>query len=406
MAETAIVSVNLPQEDRSVVNMGPPPQQYLETEAVVGSLITEAAYSTKDSSNVSKVPANRGHAPAPAPPQPVSDPSQAPPRPCKRKSSSCENGDSSQRPVTVKKQQQPKKKKFEYGNYSQYYGYRYLGLNDDPRLRAFRREWFQGNTVLDIGCNAGHVTLFIAKHWRPGRIVGMDIDGGLIYTARQNIKRYLSDTQAKEDRDNIKDAGAAVGEVSVNSLNAQVKEAEMENISGDQEEAHSPPLVSGNASVSVPLPHTPSNPPGNFPENVCFVRANYVLESEQLLLTQREEYNVILCLSVTKWIHLNWGDAGLKRLFRRVHKHLLPGGLFILEPQPWSSYNRRRKLTDTTSKNYTSIQLKPDLFASYLTSEVGFSGYKLIGTPKSSSQGFERPIYVFHKDNTPSEQVV
>ncbi|XP_048090685.1 7SK snRNA methylphosphate capping enzyme-like [Alosa alosa] len=369
--------------------MGPPPQQHMET---------DVAASTKDSSNVSKVHPS-------ASPQPVSDLSLAPPRPCKRKSSSCENGENSQGPVTVRKQQQPKKKKFEYGNYSQYYGYRYLGLNDDPRLRAFRREWFQGRTVLDIGCNAGHVTLFIAKHWKPSRIVGMDIDGGLIYTARQNIKHYLSDTQAKEDNDSIKDADPAGGEVSGNSVNAQVKEAEIENNSGSQQEGQSTPRMSGNPSASVPLPHTPSNPPGNFPENVCFVRGNYVLESDQLLVTQREEYNVILCLSVTKWIHLNWGDAGLKRLFRRVYKHLLPGGLFILEPQPWDSYNRRRKLTDSISKNYASIQLKPDMFASYLTSEVGFGGYKLIGTPKSSSQGFERPIYVFHKDNAPSEQV-
>ncbi|KAL7837935.1 hypothetical protein AOLI_G00263390 [Acnodon oligacanthus] len=161
--------------------------------------------------------------------------------------------------------------------------------------------------------------------------------------------------------------------------------------------------ISRGPIAAPPLPETPTPPPGDFPANVTFVKGNYVLDSDVLLLTQREEFDVILCLSVTKWVHLNWGDVGLKRLFQRVYRHLRPGGLFILEPQPWHSYGKRKKLTETISKNYYSICFKPEQFSSYLTSEVGFSSYELIGTPNSLSRGFQRPIYVFHKGPAPRQ---
>ncbi|XP_048450241.1 7SK snRNA methylphosphate capping enzyme isoform X2 [Rhincodon typus] len=87
---------------------------------------------------------------------------------------------------------QSKQKRFQYGNYTKYYGYRNPGRCEDPRLSFFKPEWFQGKDILDLGCNAGHLTLSIAKDLKPSRIVGIDIDGSLIHTARQNIRHFLS----------------------------------------------------------------------------------------------------------------------------------------------------------------------------------------------------------------------
>ncbi|KAM4727449.1 7SK snRNA methylphosphate capping enzyme isoform 1-T2 [Anableps anableps] len=342
-------------------------------------------------------------------------------------------------------------KKFQYGNYNKYYGYRNPNCSEDPRIHVLRQEWFKGKDVLDLGCNSGHLTLYIAKMFRPARILGLDIDSGLIHAARKNIRHYLSELQTIEARRAVQENKPARQEGNNGSdcqADAEKKhdEAESGAQNGEAEKGQSGPACAGtdgdschtdevgtqrqdrktdeleqkdcdtpsadcSASCSFPvslrisrgpiaappITETCIAQPGQFPANVSFIKANYVLENDGLLLTQRAEYDVILCLSVTKWVHLNWGDSGLKRLFKRAYRHLRPGGLFILEPQPWESYVRRKKLTENINRNYRSIRLKPDQFSSYLTNEVGFTSFEHLGSPKCSVRGFQRPVYVFHK---------
>lgn len=44
-----------------------------------------------------------------------------------------------------------------------------LGQNlvGDPRLKVFKREWFEGKDCLDIGCNSGMVTIQIGSNTLP-----------------------------------------------------------------------------------------------------------------------------------------------------------------------------------------------------------------------------------------------
>jgi 7SK snRNA methylphosphate capping enzyme len=92
-------------------------------------------------------------------------------------------------------------------------------------------------------------------------------------------------------------------------------------------------------------------------------------------LFARESLDAVLCLSVTKWIQLNWGDAGLKRLFMDVHESLTPGGVFIVEPQPWRSYRqafRKQHMPEETKAHFRAIALRPSLYAEFLRTAVGF----------------------------------
>lgn len=103
--------------------------------------------------------------------------------------------------VSLKNQRKPKRE-YHYGTYSHHYGYQTPTLNIDPRLAAFRPEWFRGKKVLEIGCNVGHMTLAIAKNWSPVHILGLDIDGCVVHAARQNLRHFLSELHKWEVRQN------------------------------------------------------------------------------------------------------------------------------------------------------------------------------------------------------------
>ncbi|XP_058831693.1 7SK snRNA methylphosphate capping enzyme bin3 [Topomyia yanbarensis] len=142
-----------------------------------------------------------------------------------------------------------------------------------------------------------------------------------------------------------------------------------------------------------------------FPGNVVFKTMNYVLKDESLINYDTQQYDLILCLSVTKWIHLNFGDCGLKIAFKRMFNHLRPGGKLILEAQNWASYKKKKKLTDTIFENYKNIEFFPNRFHDFLLSpEVGFSHSYPLGIPRHLSKGFRRPIQLYIKgDFTPSQ---
>ena len=83
----------------------------------------------------------------------------------------------------------------------------------------------------------------------------------------------------------------------------------------------------------------------------------------------QNSFDVVLCLSVTKWIQLNWGDVGVKKMFKYVFDSLAPGGVFVLEPQPWKSYRqafRKQKMPEETRAHYRAITLRPSQYAGWL----------------------------------------
>lgn len=225
-----------------------------------------------------------------------------------------------QQPHNQAKEQQ---KKFQYGNYNKYYGYRNPSNSEDPRVRLLHREWFEGKDVLDLGCNSGHLTLYIAKMLRPACILGLDIDGGLVHAARKNIRHYLSELQTQKARhatqctkqeekngneihtatekkhnearsmdENGKPVKGESGPAETINDNdfchtdetgTERQDSKTEEM--EQEDCHSPPTdhsVSCSFPVSLrisrgpiaapPLAETSTTRPGEFPSNVSFIK--------------------------------------------------------------------------------------------------------------------------------------
>lgn len=60
--------------------------------------------------------------------------------------------------------------------------------------------------------------------------------------------------------------------------------------------------------------------------------------------------------SITKWIHLNEGDEGIRKLFQRAFETLRTGGVLVVEPQEWETYAKARRM-DAVSSSFMSTQL-------------------------------------------------
>ncbi|KAJ4907469.1 putative RNA methyltransferase [Raphanus sativus] len=244
-----------------------------------------------------------------------------------------------------------------FGNYKNYYGYRISNdMDEDPRLKVLKKEWFQGKDCLDIGCNSGVMTIHIAKKFGCRSILGVDIDSSLIEVARWRLRNFVR-TQSQGE----KKTGAA-----------------------DGSEEQSLSLSNGSSAAETK----------ELFQVVSFQKENFV-HSRNL---DENRYDTILCLSVTKWVHLNWGDDGLITLFSKIWRLLNPGGIFVMEPQPWKSYEKNRRVSETTAMNYRNIVLRPEHFQNILLDKIGFRTVEdLTSSLSGASKGFDRQVLAFQK---------
>ena len=225
-----------------------------------------------------------------------------------------------------------------HGNYAGYYGRR-VG---DGRAAALPGWAFAGREVLDLGCNAGVLSLAVAARFGVARLVGVDLDRRLVEEARRN----RDDWGAKKETAATREVAAGAG-----------KEGETRRR-----------------------------------EKVEFEVGDALAERKE------ESFDTVMCMSLTKWVHLHGGDEAIVKLFEGIRRMLRPGGVLVLEAQGMDSYKKRNKksITPEMRQRRDQLRLLPEHFERHLIDELGFKLEARV-MPEAPTKGYAREILVFRK---------
>ncbi|KAF9132505.1 hypothetical protein BGW39_011940 [Mortierella sp. 14UC] len=270
-----------------------------------------------------------------------------------------------------------------------------LAKKVDLRLEFLEPTWFRGKRVLDIGCNSALLTVFIALHYKPQKIQGVDIDASLIGKAQKFVLKTFS--QLSTDAYTQTKSGPSTA--SASPTNTQDV---LSNKNDDIPYEEYFPKAMQKIHGTLPVPKRTERTEHLFPHNIELRVADWVTEPEDANDTQQEhnqleQWDVIIGFSLTKWVHLHHGDDGLKRFFHKVYRNLALGGVFLVEPQDFSTYAKRSKITPEMKKTYGGLKFRPEEFRDYLVNEVGFRESQHLGQSDGHAKNFNRDIFLFRK---------
>ncbi|KAF2808848.1 S-adenosyl-L-methionine-dependent methyltransferase [Mytilinidion resinicola] len=174
-----------------------------------------------------------------------------------------------------------------------------------------------GSAVLDVGCNAGAVTVQLAHFYDTGSVTGVDVDPQLI----EDAGIYCA-FQSSRIRPATADSPRQINYFPISAIHDVGPR--IPPLPATDEDSGS------DAGAGSPLSEaTPDL------QTVQFICEDWVISQNP---KTSGPYDVILALSVVKWIHLKHLDAGLEAFFRKCASSLKEGGYFVIEVQSWNSY--------------------------------------------------------------------
>lgn len=281
------------------------------------------------------------------------------------------------------------------GNRPDYYEKRGIVMDVvDSRVLNLSCTYFTGKRVLDLGCHNGIITLQIARYHNPSYIKGIDIDYRLINKA---VTNWASEEKLEVARKTKLADNPSSDLQKINQVISRIKEIPKSITENDKIltrlEKDTSKMDEEILEEIDPKTRLPSDSVKEYPFNVSFQVANALNLPKGASSTPSDKYDTILCLSLTKWVHLNFGDEGLLKLFENIKENLAIGGTLILENQSLKSYTKKAKQFPRFKKTMANLKLKPENFESEVLKGLGFM--KVSSLKSLNSTSFKRDLLVY-----------
>ncbi|XP_022079217.1 pre-miRNA 5'-monophosphate methyltransferase-like [Acanthaster planci] len=222
-------------------------------------------------------------------------------------------------------------------------------------------------TVLDIGCNSGDLTVALYMHLK---------------------KQHLD----KKEQGSSKMCLASADE-------------------NDQDISSNPAAIEPDNTVAIKVLGcdiddtliTRANESNLHPESISFHRMDFMCDASRSsnlteFLSRHSEtsgrFDLVCCFSLTMWIHLQHGDAGLHKFLKEAS---LLSRFLLVEPQPWKCYKsavrRVRKVGIENSWHFKELNIRDKVeedIINYLTSTCQMELVRTLGETH-----WERKLFLF-----------
>lgn len=229
---------------------------------------------------------------------------------------------------------------------------------NDPRLTKISKAQLADKKILFVGGGDGSLPIQIALEFKPESIEAIDVDPKMIRAAVKNLDLVQKGIEMKKSKlrkmvglGYFKDDPFAYG-------------------------------LTRTEELEEPL------------HRVLSFQINNIIDLTEDFLFKK--FDVVFCLRLTKFLHLNFGDGAVKALMHNLSQLVSPGGLLFFEAQSYHSYLKSKNRCPAFKKNFEEMKISPSELVLHLTKMCHFiqiSSFEYTASIKKKP----RTVYILRK---------